>query len=98
MDTEALGKYTWAMDRAKKICADLTRKAKELGAELGHCHGHNFEAGLMPQFEAAKTGGMLEEMNALYAELVNLCHEANIYAPRCGRPLMRFSTPDRQLV
>lgn len=98
MDTDALGKYTWAMDRANKVCAELTHKTKVLGQELGHCHAHNFEDGLMPQFEATKVRALVDESSALYASLIELCHEANQYAPMCDKRLIRFSTPGREQV
>ena len=87
MDYEALGRYTEAADEAKKAHDDFERSAKTLSDELRKVVGPL--AGWVmhvPPFDSPKIRQLLEDAGRHHARLIEKCHEANIYAERCGRP------------
>jgi hypothetical protein len=87
-DYEALGRYTEATEELFKANAEFRRQMEALRDELSRSLGHELEGGNFPSFDLAKIQAQLEVVAASYGQMTAACHEANIQAPKIGKPLI----------
>ena len=89
MDYEALGRYTEAIGQAQKAYDDFERSAKALNDELRRVvsplRGWVMH---LPAFDRPKIQELMAEAARHHAALEERCHEANVFAERCGKPLV----------
>lgn len=95
MDYEALGRYTEAVETAKKVSTDLDKKLKDLANDLNRTHADDVGKYIIPTLDVVALREQFEEVASLFVHLEKECREANLHASKCGRQSFSPSEPFR---